>query len=142
MKKSLTILATILLVMAGCGESRPAGELITVDVTAGYPAKELILQDFMDVEYIPLETTDEFITQGLLQTVGKNIIIVTNYNSDGDIFIFDRRTGKALKKINRKGQGAEEYLSTRIFLDEDKSEMYVNDIDVKKILVYDMDGNF
>ena len=34
---------------------------ITVDITANYPKKEMILQDFMDVEYIPLETTDEFI---------------------------------------------------------------------------------
>ena len=31
-------------------------ELITVDVTKNYPEKELTLQDFMDVEYIPLET--------------------------------------------------------------------------------------
>ncbi|MDR1258386.1 MAG: 6-bladed beta-propeller [Tannerellaceae bacterium] len=144
MKKSLTISATILLVMAGCGESRPAGELITVDVTAaGYPKKELILQDFMDVEYIPLETTDEFITQGFVQDVGKDIIVVRNRVSDGDIFIFDRKTGKALKKINRKGQGGEEYTNILIVtLDEDNGEMFVNDLYIRKILVYDMDGNF
>ena len=35
-------------------------------VTKSYPEKELIIQDFMDVEYIALETTDEFLTQGVV----------------------------------------------------------------------------
>lgn len=36
--------------------------------------KDLILQDFMDVEYIPLETNDEFINQGFVRATGKDII--------------------------------------------------------------------
>ena len=56
MKSVNSILIMLLLVVAGCGESKPpTDDLITVDVTANYPKKELILQDFMDVEYIPLE---------------------------------------------------------------------------------------
>lgn len=35
----------------------------------------MILQDFMDVEYISLETTDEFICQGFIQAIGKDMII-------------------------------------------------------------------
>ena len=63
MKNEITTLAIILFIAAGvggCKQSGTNGGLITVDVTAGYPEKELILQDFMDVEYIPLETNDEF----------------------------------------------------------------------------------
>lgn len=45
----------------------------------------------MDVEYVALETTDEFLTQGLVQDVGKEYILATNRNNDGDIFIFDRK---------------------------------------------------
>jgi hypothetical protein len=144
MKKPFTLLATLLLITAGCGENNPPTDaFITVDVTASYPKKELILQDFMDVEYIPLETTDEFLTQGFVQAVGKNIIVVVNRNDDGDIFIFDRKTGKGVKKINRKGQGAEEYTDILgIILDEDKDEIFVNDIFMRKILVYDLEGNF
>ncbi|MDR2118219.1 MAG: 6-bladed beta-propeller [Tannerellaceae bacterium] len=143
MKKSITMLATILYVMTGCEESKQStDELITVDVTASYPKKELILQDFMDVEYVPLETTDEFITQGLLQDVGEEYIIVINRVDDGDIFIFDR-SGKALRKINRLGQGGEEYsYISGIVLDENESEILVNDYFSKKIMVYDMEGNF
>jgi hypothetical protein len=129
--------------MAGCaGEKQSADDVITVDVTATYSKKELILQDFMDVEYIPLETTDEFLTQGFVQAIGKDIIITKNYANDGDIFLFDRN-GKALRKINRKGQGGEEY--TYIFgitLDENNSEIFVNSRTERKILVYDLGGNF
>jgi hypothetical protein len=149
MKRVNTISAITLFVIAGCVGCKQSGtqsdDFITVDVTASYPKKELILQEFMDVEYIPLETTDEFVSQGLVQAIGKDVILATNHLhiNDGDIFIFDRKSGKALKKINRKGNGGEEY--TRIFgiiLDEDNGEMFVNNMPAKKILVYDLDGKF
>jgi hypothetical protein len=51
MKRINTILTIILSVVAGCENSKQStDELITVDVTKSYPEKELILQDFMDVE--------------------------------------------------------------------------------------------
>jgi hypothetical protein len=139
-----TVLAMILFVMAGCGggSKQSADDFITVDVTASYPKKELILQDFMDVEYVVLETNDEFVCQDLVLDIGKNMIIVRNHPGDGDIFIFDRN-GKALKKINRKGQGAEEYtVYMRVALDEDRAELFVGDRPGNRIVVYDTDGNF
>jgi hypothetical protein len=49
-----------------------------------------------------------------------------------EIFLFMTGTGKALRKINRKGRGGEEYLNIfNITLDEDKGEMFVNDINKK-----------
>lgn len=143
MKKTSTILVIILLVLMGCGGEKPATDsLVTVDVTANYPKKELILQDFMDVEYAPLETTDEFITKGKVMDVGKDIILVANVR-EGDILIFDRTTGQGLRKINRKGQGAEEYLLlVNLILDEANNEMFANDGPSSKIQVYDLHGNF
>jgi len=94
----------------------------------------------MDVEYISLETTDEFLCQGMVQDVGKSIIVVTNQLNDGDIFIFDRN-GKGLRKINRRGGGSEEYSNIfGIVLDEDNNELFV--YDGKKIIVYDFYGKF
>jgi hypothetical protein len=144
MKKVNLVWVIIIVLIAGCKQSNThSDDLITVDVTASYPKKELILQDFTDVEYIALETTDDFITQGLVQNIGKKFIIVRNRTGDGDIFIFDRKTGKGIKKINRKGQGGEEYTTAfRVVLDEDKDEIFVNDNDIRKILVYDLNGNF
>ena len=131
--------------MTSCGRDTTSTDgFITVDVTkSSYsPKKELVLQDFMDVEYIPLETNDEFINQGYVNAIGEKYIIVTNYRNDGDIFVYNRK-GKAIRKINRKGQGGEEYTYiTNITLDEDYNEIFVNDHFVKKIYVYDLDGNF
>jgi hypothetical protein len=96
----------------------------------------------MDVEYILLETNDDFLTHGLVQDVGKDIIIIRNRNDSGDIFIFDR-SGKAVKKINRKGGGGEEYTGfSWVRLDEDNGEIFVNDAHPRRIAVYDLDGNF
>ncbi len=93
-------------------------------------------------KYIPLETNNEFLCEGFVQDVGKNIMLIKNNKGDGDIFVYDR-TGKALRKINRMGQGPEEYtFALGITLDEDNNEMFVNDHALKKIVVYDLEGNF
>lgn len=143
MKNQNLILVFILFVVAGCGKNKQqADDLITVDVTTNYPKKELVLQDFMDVEYIELETTDEFLTQGLVRDVGKEYLLVTNRNNDGDIFLFDRKTGKGVRKINRQGQGAEEYTRmNEVILDEGNGEIFVKS-QGNKILVYDPYGEF
>ncbi|WP_293664381.1 6-bladed beta-propeller [uncultured Parabacteroides sp.] len=144
MKGTTIFFLFILLITTGCKRhNQTADDLITVDVTKNsFPKKELILQDFMDVEYIPLETNDDFVNQGFVQAIGEKFIIVTNYRNDGDIFVYDR-TGKAIRKINRKGQGGEEYISFRsVTLDEENNEMFVNDHYAKKIKVYDLKGNF
>ncbi|WP_080902610.1 6-bladed beta-propeller [Parabacteroides sp. Marseille-P3160] len=145
MKKLNLIWTMILLVMAGCGggNKQSTDAFLTVDVTANYPKKELILQDFLDVEYIPLETNDEFITSANIQSIGKEIMIFRNMNRGAnDIFIFDRN-GKGLRKINRFGQSGEEYTNVLgITLDEENGEMFVNNHYAGKVLVYDLFGDF
>jgi len=147
MKNLSTILAIILFIITGLGSCQQSSgnksdDFITVDVTkTSYPKEELILQDFMDVEYIALETADDFLCQGIVTAIGKDVIIVVNQIPDGDIFIFDR-TGKGLRKINRRGQGSEEYVFVMGYiLDEENGELFINDASLK-ILVYDLYGNF
>ena len=146
MEKEIKILAIVLLVstgFVGCKQSVSQNDdFITVDVTTGYPEKELILQDFMDVEYVALETTDDFLTQGSILDIGEEIILVRNNINDGDIFVYDR-SGKAIRKINRLGQGNEEYVSYsfgKVMLDEENSEIFIDDR--RRIAVYDLFGNF
>lgn len=145
MKTLIFIETILLLVMTSCGSDNASTDgFITVDVTkSSYsPKKELVLQDFMDVEYIPLETNDEFVNQGYVNAIGEKYILVTNYREDGDIFVYDRN-GKAIRKINRKGQGGEEYISClKIILDEENEELFINDFLARKIKVYDLEGNF
>ncbi len=142
---SISTIIFLSVIMAGCGRvnRQSTCDWITVDVNAKYPEKKLLLQDFMDVEYVPLETSDEFITQGGVKAVGKDIILIANRNIDGDIFIFDRKTGKGLRKINHLGQGPEEYTQfTDIVLDEENREIFVVAYSARNILVYDLYGNF
>lgn len=154
MKKFDIILVIFLIITTGCGGNRKPNSpnndsstvdtldtFITVDVSKKYPMKELILQDIMDVEYIPLESKDEFLCQGVVQAIGKEIILIKNIINDGDIFIFNRN-GKGLRKFNRKGQGSEEYIfNLSVFLDENKGEIYVDEV-IRNVLVYDLYGNF
>ncbi|MFW6327926.1 MAG: 6-bladed beta-propeller [Bacteroidota bacterium] len=146
MKNQITNLIIILFVITGitgCRHSGTEDALITIEVTASYPERKLILQDFLDVEYIPLETNDELVTQGVVMATGSKYIIVKNRSHDGDIFVFDRNTGKAVRKINRKGNGPEEYIHvTDVVLEEENNELFVNCISTKKIFVYDLFGNF
>ena len=144
MKRSNSILAIILLVVvAGCGGGKqPTDDLITVDVRKNYPQKELILQDFLDVEYITLETNDDFVTEGRLYAVGKEIIAVSDV-ANGNILLFDRKTGKGIRKINHRGQGPGEYMTVlSIMLDEDNEELFAVDNGSQKIFVYDLYGKF
>lgn len=143
MKHINTFLIIILLITGCVDKNKSTDSFIKIDIMDTPSAKKkLILQDFMDVEYIALETKEDFLNQGFVQAIGEEIILVRNRNSDGDIFVYDRK-GKALRKINRKGQGGEEYTYiTNITLDEDKNEMFVNDHFLSKIIVYDLFGNF
>ena len=146
MKKRITIGTLTLLSlmgMFGCKQQETVEALMTLDVKADYPEKEWVVQDFFDVEYIPLETNDEFVTQGKVMAIGAEVILITNWANDGNLFVFDRKTGKALKKINRKGQGGEEYVGiTEVVLDEANKEIFVIAYTGSKISVYDLYGNF
>lgn len=134
-----------LVMIVGCGRNNRSDNEkggISVDVKKNYLSKELILQDFMEVEYISLETSDEFLCQGRILDIGKDFILVRNESQDGNIFLFDR-TGKGVRKINRRGQGGEEYaFMYGAVLDENNEEIFINDIMTKKIKVYDLYGNF
>ena len=143
--KNFQLISTIALIvgLSACNQQTDTTDLITIDVETKYPEKKLMLQDFADVEYIALETTDEFINKGIVGAIGEKYIAITNAGSEGTIFLYDRKTGKGIRKINRKGQGGEEYtLLTEIILDEEQNEMFVLDYPKQNILVYNLEGNF
>ena len=134
-KKKLFAILLLVAVCVGCGAEKEQTTMVTVDIATEHSEKEVVLQDFMDVEYIPLETSDEFVTQGSVMDIGDKYLLVKNWANDGDIFVYDRKTGKAIRKINRKGQGAEEYnFISGIILDENNDEMFVNCAAAKRFM--------
>lgn len=146
MKKEFSIWTIVLVMISGLGGCKQTEEqksVINIDVAKNYSKKEIVLQDILDVEYIALETNDEFLTKGNVLAIGEKYILTKNWSNDGNIYLFDRSTGKGLRVINRKGKGAEEYnYINEVVLDEEKDEIFVNSSSIKKIMVYDTFGNF
>ena len=143
MKKTFITAIVMMATLVACESPSTKLELVTINVETDYPEKELILQDFVDVEYVPLETNDEFINKGWVKAVGKNLLAIVNGGTDGDIFLYERSTGKGIRKINRKGQGGEEYTQiTQIVLDEEQNEMFIVDYPRQKFMVYNLEGKF
>ena len=56
-KKKLFAILLLVAVCVGCGAEKEQTTMVTVDIATEHSEKEVVLQDFMDVEYIPLETT-------------------------------------------------------------------------------------
>ena len=137
------ILVALFLFGCGDGKQKESDGLIRVDVSKSYPKKELILQDLFDIEYVPLEITDEMLTEGHIQYISDNYMIFKNLGRmAGEIFIFDRQ-GKAVRKINRLGQSGEEYLNILgVDYDEETDELFVNSHYSDKVFVYDSEGNY
>ena len=137
----------LILVLAGCQsgnkESGQTKELPVIDISKKYPEKTFILQDIADIEYIPLETTDEVLLgeySVIFHVSDKYILVYEKFR--GDIFVFNRN-GKAIASFNRTGQGGEEYIGISwagVVFDEKTEEIFVFGID--RILVYSLNGEF
>ncbi len=144
MRRLTLIPALVVLVTMACGP-RGGGELPVLDVTASYPELNITLQEIADVEYVPLETREGFLID---HRIANNIDeqVVVNNNSQGDIMIFDRHTGKGITTFNRTGRGPGEYTGIgRTALDSRKGEIFVTPNTYNKfmpfpIYVYDMQG--
>ena len=115
-----------------------------LDVTKSYPAKNVVLQDIAEVEYLPLETKEGFL-------LGENPrwhymdddILITN--NESEVITFDRRTGKAISSFNRKGRGPGEYnIIGSIAVDRKNNELFITQGslsgNIHAINAYNMDG--
>ena len=149
MYKTFISISTFLLLLIGCKQKDKSiqdddtSPLISVDLTTAYPEKDFVIQDLFDVEYIPLETTDEFVTRGIVKAISNNYVLTGNQKNDGNLYLFNRATGKGIRVINRKGQGGEEYLQPSLcLLDETKEELFIADYPNRKLFVYDLYGNY
>ena len=123
---------------------KPVGELPVIDLSKSHPKKEIHLQDIADIEYIPLETTDDVLLNqvAVLHYISNNYIVITNVDRRGNIFIFNRN-GKIISYFNRQGQGGEEYIGiTSVVFDEKNEEIFVLSNQNHRILVYSVSGEY
>ena len=116
------------------------GEL---DVAKDYPEKTINLEDIAEVRYVPLETTDQSLIQGIHKMATSDDKIVICDLAQNTIFIFDK-DGHYINSINKEGPGPQEYSSIQNFaVDFQKEEIYICDYPLKyRILTYSFDGGF
>lgn len=141
MKQHFFYTALMALLIIGCSSSQQTEKkLPQINLYTSYPEKEIWLQDVAEVEYIPLETTEEMLFKGDLIFLSKEGIVGLN-RKEGEIFVFDNK-GKAKCLINRKGGGPEEYAQmVHAIADLKQKELYVLD-PKSRICVYSLDETF
>ena len=132
-----------MILLAGSqGMQSQSGSLPVVDVSKNYPLEKLNLQDMASVEYVPLETTDDILLSGnaALSAVGDKYILVHEFQL-GDIYLFDRHTGKLKSHFNHKGGSGMEYnwIKNGTILDEKAEEIYVCS---QYIQIYSLEGKY
>ena len=142
MKTKVFFLVCMLLLAGSQGMQSQSGSLPVVDLSKNYPLEKLRLQDMASVEYVPLETTDDILLSGnaALSAVGEKYILVHEHQL-GDIYLFDRHTGKLKFHFNHKGQSGMEYtwIKNGTILDEKAEEIYVCS---QYIQVYSLEGKY
>ena len=104
MKRLLFTFLALCLAVAGSAQSgQMTSKLPTIDITKEYPKKKLVLQDIATAKYIPLETSDKVLLDGVA-TLHCSFTehYITTYNAnEGQIFVFDRK-GKICHTFNHK----------------------------------------
>lgn len=140
-----SILLSCLLLVACQDKPASIAALPTFDLEKAYAEKPLLLQDIADVEYIPLETTDESVLSGTtyLSMDEKDIVI---YDSKTFTFFIFNRKGKFEKAFCHKGESGEEYNNTNgMAVDFKAREIYTfayGGLAPSRIQVYDFDGRY
>ena len=85
-------------------------ELPVFDLSKNYGVEKIKLQDLADIEYVPLETSDDILLSGdaFLSAVSDKYILMHEPRK-GDVFLFDRHTGKLVSHFNHRGGSGQEY---------------------------------
>jgi hypothetical protein len=130
--------------LIGCQSEKSGTEDIPViDFSKNYPEKRIRLQDVADIEYIPLETTDDVLLgTSYIISVTDRYIVIGDLSQD-EIFIFNRR-GKVVSHYNRRGQGPQEYITLggHVIFDGKNEEVIHLHMPKSEFLVYSMSGEF
>ncbi len=148
--KPTLILLVLLSSSFGYGQKVPvsqkqqpaSGQLITIDVHSAYQHRTTAppLSDLVeDIEFIPLETTDNCLLDGNLAdiVVTAENILVFDYNLG---YRFNRK-GKFINRIGKRGQGPEELIKP-MSMEVDTTNKCVYFIDRPYLVMYDYNGKY
>ena len=147
--RTLTFSAVFIaaLLLGSCNQNAEVTNLssnYTIDTIVSASTSDTPLDSIIaKIEYVKLKSTEEHPVGGIDNLlITPEHIIVADYNLAKSIFIFDRQ-GVIQTVISRHGRGPQEYLSIfDVVLTPDQKRIAVLDNYGKKILYFDLAGNF
>lgn len=127
-KNAILLICLFILGSQVISSQSKAGDLPVIDISMNYPQKEIRLIDIADIEYIPLETTDDILLGRMASlTAVTDKYMLIQEPEQGDIFVFNRN-GRLYSHFNHKGGSGQEYgwiIKGGTIFDEKKEEIYV-----------------
>ena len=141
MKKSILSLTLISLIgLAGaCTSSKQtdAQGLKTIQVEVGNIRTDMKLSEFAEAKIIPLPTSDDLLIGNInrIRTSDKLICL-----SDGNALYKFSRTGEFLGKIEKKGQGPDEYAAIGDFVIAEDGNVWVLPNGKTSLMLYSWDN--
>jgi hypothetical protein len=131
-----------LLIAGACNKGENAGReeaLVSFDVNKNYPEKNIYIQDIADIEYLLLESSDDYLFTSFDYISDKYIIA---RSKDDDSFLFYDKTGKPVCRVAKYGQGAGEYqIALFSVYSDEQDELFVATY-FDGIKVYSREGMF
>lgn len=141
MRTRFLIIATLIVTSFFSCSKKQDLNIYTVDVTKDYPGVKLKLNDIADITYIKLESGSDFLVSTRPLCISDNYI-VTGGADEGEILFFTIN-GDTLHHFSNHGNGPHEYLyAIDIHIDEQNNEIFIHDSFLRKILVYNLYGEF
>ncbi len=135
----------VLFVLSGCQKeikTTSACEEIKIGIP-DLPKASKLSQIMKDVHLIPLETTEECLLIHPIQLeIFDESIFIRNMSHEDGIFVFNME-GEFQHTIGKHGKGPGEHTRLQSFsLLPDENRIYINDSWGRKIIEYDLKGNF
>lgn len=144
MTRTLFVIFSGAILLSACHRNRPATGLTILHPPLQTTEHLLHLSDIADsLSYIKLATD----TSNLIGVIDKIIplkdrILIVDKDITQTIYIFDK-SGKFIRKINKKGRGPGEYLSLNdVAVDVSNKRLIVHDDMAQKISIFTYEGEF
>ena len=144
MIRTLLLMISGIILLSSCHRNRPATNAATLHPPLRTAEHPLHLSDIVDsLSYIKLATD----TSNLIGVIDKIIplqdrILIVDKDITQTIYIFDK-SGRFIRKINKKGRGPGEYLSLNdVAVDVSNKRLIVHDDIAQKISIFTYEGEF
>lgn len=140
----LLIIGVILLCFASCQNQKDRNNSFhefNLDKLLEDP-EPMVMSDFVsEISYIPLESSEEASLSRVHVIIPADEYLIISHRS-GPVKLFSIN-GDYIREIGRKGKGPGEYVNIGgIFWDELSEEIIIQDISLKSLLYYSLEGDY